>query len=204
MPRRDLTPERRARLTPGPMAQQRVISFEESPPLTQQALMGYNSDSAASAESRYSELVADEAGYEPDAEMNHREVHFVDCHDWELVAPRGERHAREVAERLRRESNFRRRKRDLNTPRPVLEEEAAEEREKRRRRRRKRRPCNEPGEEAKVEEVNSAISPDHWSRRRERRSGSSACSAGEEKKWFRSNEEGDADEGEVEQLPLSP
>ena len=68
--------------------------------------MEYNSDSAASAESRYSELVTDEAGYEPDVEMNHREVHFVDYYDWELMAPRAERHAREVAQRLRRESNF--------------------------------------------------------------------------------------------------
>ena len=42
------------------------------------------------------------------------------------MAPRGERRAREAAEQLRRESNFRRRRRDLNTPRPVLEEETAE------------------------------------------------------------------------------
>ena len=86
-------------------------------------MTGYCSDSAASAESRYSELVADEAGYEPVAELDNREPDFVDCHDWELVAPRGERRAREAAEQLRRESNFRRRRRDLNASKSVLEEE---------------------------------------------------------------------------------
>ena len=58
--------------------------------------MGYCSDSIFSAESRYSELVADEVGYEPDAELNNWELNFLDCHDWELIAPRGERRDREA------------------------------------------------------------------------------------------------------------
>ena len=91
------------------------MRFQEPQPLAEQTLTEYCSNSVVSAESRYSELVADEAGSEPDAEFTNRELDFLDCQNWEMVAPGGKRRARETAEELRRESNFRRRRRDLAT-----------------------------------------------------------------------------------------